>query len=62
MNDTMESSEEISQNDGGIASIDLNVRYRKFNEENNYLKQDLMRCEETISGLERELSNSQELM
>lgn len=48
----MESSEEA---DHDLASVDVKVRIRRFNEENEQLKEELGRYEETISTLEREI-------
>lgn len=51
----MESSEDTDHPNGEIAGIDLEVRIRRYNEETTNLREDLIKAEETVLNLEREL-------
>ena len=56
--------ESSSDNDTGIdnadiASIDLNLRIRGYNEKNAALKEQLLQAEDVINGLQKEVKSLQ---
>ncbi|XP_023318263.1 uncharacterized protein LOC106651216 isoform X3 [Trichogramma pretiosum] len=58
----LESSEENNPLHDDISGIDLEIRIRRYNEETASLKEDLLRAEETITTLERELKLTQKAL
>lgn len=55
----MESSEETDHINNELAAVDVKLRFRRFNEVNEQLKEEVLRSEEQISTLERELKLTQ---